>query len=286
MRVLTRSLWRPKRWPTSRAERANSRLSRALSSTGDACHLGASRHRRRERARAVRREGVQRGLDNLFRIGTRPAAIIVGDQKRTSDGRGNGPVHCAPHKACRTSTHRREARNAHPRHLENGTLPRKRRHRSRQRLGSSRNRLRRSRPALLAQTLPVGARMVVGRVNLCSRLTLADSSVPKLSPTKWLANSVLLKASFRGVLGLECSWSWRGGTQEQSASGLAGGRVRPVQTTPCRAVPAGLSGQPMDRSTTILHGTHQTMHRIALDHSAYRSSRIDLCCRVSTLLTA
>ena len=112
-----------------------------------------------------------------------------------------------------------------------------------------------------------------------------DLSEPKRSPTIWIADSVLLKASFCGVLGLEWLRSWRRGDAgaERERSVLAAA-IWPAQNH--RAVPSGLSCQPKDCSTTTPHGMRQTMHRIALDHFACRSSRIDVCCRVSILPSA
>jgi hypothetical protein len=112
-----------------------------------------------------------------------------------------------------------------------------------------------------------------------------DWSESKRPPTIWIADSVLLKASFCGVLGLECVRSWRrGDAGAERERSLLVAAIWPAQNH--RAVPAGLSCQPKDRSTTTPHGMRQTMHRIALDHSACRSSRIDFCCRVSIFPSA
>jgi hypothetical protein len=68
--------------------------------------------------------------------------------------------------------------------------------------------------------LPARARMGGSAHQSLFTFDPCDSSTPKLSLTIRLANSVLLKASFCGVLGLEWPGSWRRGDQEQSASGV------------------------------------------------------------------
>jgi hypothetical protein len=96
---------------------------------------------------------------------------------RPQADRGDGPVHGALHKGCRhqhqETASARSSRGAFTAIAERApsmqTTPC-----DRQCPGSSGTRFRRSRPAFLAQTLPVRTPMAGSRVNLCSRLTLAD----------------------------------------------------------------------------------------------------------------
>ena len=65
-------------------------------------------------------------------------------------------------------------------------------------------------------------------------------SKPKRSASIWIADSVLLKASFCGVLGLECVRSWRrGNAGAEREWSLLVAAIWPAQNH--RAVPAGLS---------------------------------------------
>ena len=169
--------------------------------------------------------------------------------------------------------------------MENAILACKRRHHGRERPGpAAADSVEVSQRSCL-KDLPARARMA-GRPHQ-SLFTFEPCawSKPKRSASIWIADSVLLKASFCGVLGLEWLRSWRRGDAgaERERSVLAAA-IWPAQNH--RAVPSGLSCQPKDCSTTTPHGMRQTMHRIAFDHSACRSSRIDLCCRVSTLPSA
>jgi len=67
-----------------------------------------------------------------------------------------------------------------------------------------------------------------------------DWSEPMRPPTIWIADSVLLKASFCGVLGLECVRSWRrGNAGAEREWSLLVAAIWPAQNH--RAVPAGLS---------------------------------------------
>ena len=67
-----------------------------------------------------------------------------------------------------------------------------------------------------------------------------DWSEPMRPPTIWIADSVLLKASFCGVLGLECVRSWRrGNAGAERERSLLVAAIWPAQNH--RAVPAGLS---------------------------------------------
>jgi hypothetical protein len=130
--------------------------------------------------------------------------------------------------------------------------------------------------------LPARARMGGSAHQSLFTFDPCDSSEPKLSLTIRLANSVLLKASFCGVLGLECPGSWRRG-DKQSASGVCRWPRFGPQEHPAVPCPQNFHVKQRTVRRPHLNGTRQTMHRIAVDHSARRSSRIDLCCRVSDI---
>ena len=138
--------------------------------------------------------------------------------------------------------------------------------------------------ASFTQRPPTARIRTVGCEHLCSRLTLAHLSESRQSPVTGLANSALLKASFCGVLRLECAGSWRRDAGAARVDFSPAAAIRPAQTTtpPCRSCRTFIC-QPMDRSTRTPHGTQQTMQRIALDPSARRSSGIAVCWRVLTL---
>jgi hypothetical protein len=162
-----RNVGRP---PTPRGRIA---VSGALSSTADAWHLGASRHARRGEHQR-RADKACSGISALCsELGLAPPGSLLattsGPRRRPdawcpaqglpppapADCIGAKLARCV-HGSCRTGPF--DANDAVDRQCP----------------GSSGTRLRRSRPAFLAQTLPVRAPMAGSRVNLCSRLTLAD----------------------------------------------------------------------------------------------------------------
>ena len=100
--------------------------------------------------------------------------------------------------------------------------------------------------------LPARARMGGSAHQSLFTFDPCDSSEPKLSLTIRLANSVLLKASFCGVLGLEWHGSWRRGIRSKARAEFAGGRgLARKSTPPCRARRTFMSSKgPFDDHTS------------------------------------
>ena len=113
--------------------------------------------------------------------GSRRGCAICSELRLTGSsreaGHGDGPVHCAPHNACRPQ--REEAVSAQGSQrafitLRERALPCKRRHHGRERRGSSGRPILSKSPGLAQRPACLPARVGwVGRINLCSRLTLA-----------------------------------------------------------------------------------------------------------------
>jgi len=153
--VNAQSLWRPKRWSASPVARANSRPWGALFDGGGvpSWHQPACTA---WRPRAARRQSVSTGSRQSVPSWDSPDPDHCW---RPEADRGDGPVPCAPHKACRNQ-HRKTASARSSQGALMGLGERdpsmcKRRRRRPQRPGPSGTCFRRSRPAFL----PVRARM-------------------------------------------------------------------------------------------------------------------------------